>query len=202
MSNEKKMVKKETLILAVFIGFIGGFLAGAGFAVFKLGPESTPQAQQQPGNATSNQETQAITHLEAEVTANPDNFQLWTKLGNLYYDTNQPQKAIGAYTRSLDLHSGDANILTDLGVMYRHTKQPKKAIESFDKAIAMDATHQFSRMNKGIVQLYDLNDAQAAIATWEALLRVNPDAKTANGDSIREFVDHIKEEASKQKSGK
>ncbi len=199
MSNEKKMVKKETLILAVFIAFIGGFLAGAGFAVYKLGPEETPHDHQQEANAMSDQESKAIASLEAEVTAKPDNFQLWSRLGNLYYDTDQPQKAIGAYTRSLELHSEDANIWTDLGVMYRRTKQPEKAIEAFEKAIAVDPAHQFSRMNKGIVQLYDLNDAPAAINTWEELLQVHPDAKTANGDSIREFVDHIKEEI-KQKS--
>ncbi len=199
MTNEKKMVKKETLILAVVIGFIGGFLSGTGFAVFKLGPETTSPIQQQSGNAVENQESQAIANLEVEVTANPDNFQLWTKLGNLYYDTNQPQKAISAYTRSLELHSGDANILTDLGVMYRRSKQPEKAIETFNKAISMDPSHTYARMNKGIVQLYDLENVVSAIATWEELLRIHPDAKTANGDSIRDFIEHLKEEAAQNK---
>ncbi len=200
MSKDRKMVKKETLILAVFIGFIGGFLAGAGFAVYKLGPDSAPHNHEQSSNEVENQETQAIANLEAEVTAKPDNFQLWTQLGNLYYDTNQPEKAIKAYSRSLELHSGDANILTDLGVMYRQAKKPEKDIDSFDKAIAMDQSHQYSRMNKGIVQLYDLNNVEGAIATWEDLLRIHPDAKTAGGDSIREFVDHIKEEAHQKKA--
>ncbi len=194
MSDGIKMVKKEALLLAIFISFIGGFLAGAGFAVYKLGPEETPHNHEQSATTISDQETQAIATLEAEVTAKPKNVQSWTRLGNLYYDTNQPQKAIGAYNRSLELHSGDADILTDLGVMYRRNKQPEKAIEAFNKAIAMDPSHQFSRMNKGIVQLYDLKDAQAAITTWEGLLQVAPDAKTASGDSIRDFVDHIKEE--------
>ncbi len=202
MSKPTKSIKKETLVIAIALSFICGFLAGTGFAVYKLGPEDTSHDHPQTNTAPSNEETQAITNLEAEVTANPNNFQAWTSLGNLYYDTGQYQNAIGAYNKSLDLHSGTANILTDLGVMYRRTKQPEKAIEAFDKAIAMDPNHQFSRMNKGIVQYYDLGDVQRAISTWEGLLSIHPDAKTASGDSIRDFVDHIKDEFNKQQTGK
>jgi cytochrome c-type biogenesis protein CcmH/NrfG len=193
MSNEKKLINQETVILYVFIGFVVGFVAGLAFAVYKMDPEGSSQSTPAQ-NTAENQKSQAISSLEAEVTQNPGNFQSWVRLGDLYYDTNQAQKAIGAYTRSLELHEGTANILTDLGVMYRRNKQPEKAIEYFDKAIAMDPTHQFSRMNKGIVQYYDLQDPQAAIATWEALLKIAPNAKNATGTPVRDFVDHVKSE--------
>jgi tetratricopeptide (TPR) repeat protein len=97
----------------------------------------------------------------------------------------------------MEFHTADANLLTDLGVMYRRTKQPEKAIELFNKAIQQDPSHQPSRFNKGIVLLHDLNDATGAIASWEELLRINPQAKTANGQPIREFVDHVKADLSK-----
>ena len=74
-------------------------------------------------------------------------------------------------------------MLTDLGVMYRRTGQPRKAIDAFNKAITMDPTHEISRLNKGIVLMYDLNDTEAALTSWEKLLEVNPDARTGNGDS-------------------
>jgi tetratricopeptide (TPR) repeat protein len=114
------------------------------------------------------------------------------QLGHLYYDTGQAEKAISAYTTSLKYHSGDANLITDLGVMYRQVKQPEKAIEMFEKAQAMDALHQPSRFNEGIVRFYDLKDTEGAIASWEELLKINPDAKAGNGQKIREFVDQIK----------
>ena len=135
---------------------------------------------------------QALINLEAEVTANPTNFQAWTRLGNLYFDTNQPQKAIEAYNKSLELHTGDANILTDLGVMYRRTQQPDKAIASFDRAIAADPTHQQSRFNKGIVLFYDKGDKEGALAAWEELLKIDPQAKTGNGESIRDFINSVR----------
>ena len=123
------------------------------FTVYKgkfTGSAPTSSAVVQP-QSQDNTSEQAIRDLEAEVAAHPDNFENWIRLGHLYYDTDQPEKAIAAYTKSLEFHSGDANLLTDLGVMYRRTKQPEKAIELFDQAIKKDPSHLPSKFNKGIV---------------------------------------------------
>jgi len=183
-------------LVGYFIIFICGFLAGIVFTVYKggslLSTHSTVVTEQAP---QQNDETaQAILNLEAEVTADPDNYQSWVRLGHLYYDSNQPEKAIAAYSKSLQLHEGDANLLTDLGVMYRRAKQPEKAIEYFDQAIKKEPGHLASRFNKGIVQMYDLHDAKGALATWEKILEIDPGTKAANGQPIRELVDKLKKE--------
>ena len=83
--------------------------------------------------------------------------------------------------------------------MYRRIKQPQKAIESFDKAIQMDPAHEPARFNKGIVLHYDLNKPDDAIASWEELLRINPQARTAGGEPIQDFLAKIKaQSAAKQ----
>ena len=196
MAVEQSSVSKQTFYITIVIVFIAGFLSGVGFTVFKTGENSGTSgiAQQQ---AADGQEAQAILNLEAEVTANPDNYNSWTQLGHLYFDSNQVSKAIGAYTKSLELHSGDANLWTDLGVMYRRSGEPDRAIESFDKATAMDATHQPSRFNKGIVLHYDFGRTQEALAVWESVLALNPDYQTGNGTPLKEFIKQIKEELKK-----
>jgi cytochrome c-type biogenesis protein CcmH/NrfG len=182
-------------LITYCIIFIIGFLAGVAFTVYKSSPItpagiSATDGQQIPPH---NEEThQAILKLEAEVTANPGNFQAWINLGNLYYDTDQATKAIAAYNKSLELHKGDADLLTDLGVMYRKNKQPEKAIEIFSQASRDNPTHQPSRYNKGIVMLYDLNDKQGAIAIWEEMLRIDPQAKSNSGMTMRELIDKVK----------
>lgn len=199
MSTTKKSPVKNNLILIVLCTFILGFISGATFAVFKLKPATETPSQQASGQSTMDeQQKRAITQLESAVTKNPDDFQSWTQLGNLYYDTGQYQNSISAYNKSLELHSGNANIWTDLGVMYRRTQQPEKAVECFNTAINMDPNHQISRMNKGIVLMYDLKDVEGAIESWEGLLAINPDAKSGNGDSIREFVDQLKKDLIKK----
>ena len=194
--NTPQPGNRSQFILCCII-FVVGFLSGVAFTVYKsssLAPAGTPTVAA-PGEQPQqhNEEVhQAIQNLEAEVTANPSNFKAWTQLGNLYYDTDQATKAIAAYNKSLELHKGDANLLTDLGVMYRKDKQPQKALELFDKAIQEDPTHMPSRYNKGIVLYYDLNDPQGAIASWEDMLKIDPQAKTNSGMAIRDLITQVK----------
>lgn len=194
-------VPQKTPYVTYLIIFIAGFLCGIAFTVIKddsPGAENT-EGSNQAVQQQDSQSQQAILNLEAEVTSNPDNHQAWVRLGHLYFDTNQPKKAIGAYTKSLELHPGDANILTDLGVMYRRDQQPEKAVELFNQAIAKDPTHIPSRFNKGIVLLYDLKKTEEAVASWESILRINPSASTANGEPMQQFIDRIKSEHSANK---
>lgn len=185
--------KKQQPYLVFIIIFIVGFISGVGFTVYKLDREdggATTGSGQQAANQA--QTAEAIASLEATVTANPEDFSSWVKLGHFYYDSNQYEKAIAAYTTSLKYHAGDANLMTDLGVMYRGSKQPEKAIEWFDKAEALDPHHEASLFNEGIVRFYDLGDTAGAIASWEELLKINPDAAAGNGQKIRELVEQMK----------
>lgn len=188
-------------LVSYFMIFVFGFMAGIAFTVYK-GDTPTPAVPSGTGEqaqAHDEEAHQAIINLEAEVTANPENFQNWIRLGHLYYDSDQPQKAIGAYTKSLEFHSGDANLLTDLGVMYRRTEQPQKALDSFDQAMKKDPAHLPSRFNKGIVLMHDMGDTEGAIAIWEEILSINPQAKTANGKLISVFIEEIKADQAKNK---
>ncbi|HIP38898.1 MAG TPA: tetratricopeptide repeat protein [Desulfocapsa sulfexigens] len=199
MTEKSNLVKKETLLYALLIGFVVGFISGAIFAVYKLGPTDTPDHPATPPAATaptqlSNQTSEAITNMEAEVTVNPDNVAAWTQLGHLYYDSGQTAQAIQAYTKSLALQPNNADVWTDMGVMYRRNKQPEKAIESFDKAFSVNPKHEPSRLNKGIVLLYDFNKPQEAIAAWKELLAINPLAKLNNGMPLTQAIEEIKKE--------
>ena len=40
----------------------------------------------------------------------------------------------------------------------------------------------------------DLHNPGKALEVWEELLRIDPDAKTANGDSVRDYVAKVKKE--------
>ena len=188
--NEPAKQKTQQPILTYLVIFIVGFVSGIAFSAFKLDSGSSPGTGQQPQQQAS-QSAAAIGSLEAEVTANPENFQAWVQLGHLYFDSDQHEKAIAAYTTSLKYHSGDANLLTDLGVMYRRTGQPEKALEWFDKAQAMDPAHTISRLNEGIVRHFDLGDTAGAIASWEEVLKIDPEARIGSGQSLKDFIEQI-----------
>lgn len=195
----EKTVKKETMLIAIAISLLLGFLAGTIFTTSRLSSSKTTTGQsaaapKQQGATLTDEQAKTITALEAEVQKDAANGEAWTRLGNLYFDTNQVKKAIDAYSRALAILPANADILTDLGVMYRRDKQPDKAIESFDKAIQTNPRHETARMNKGIVLLFDLGRTEEALQTWQELLTMNPEAMTANGQPLRNLVADITKE--------
>ena len=160
---------------------VGLFFGGVFIPALK--DSSTPQTT---GGGTDF--AQQINETKRQLESQPDSANLWTRLGNLYFDTDQHSKAIEAYNKSLALQPANAHVLTDLGVMYRRNGNPQKAVESFDKAILAAPDHETARFNKGIVLYYDLKDKAGAIQAWKGLLQMNPAAKAPNGKPIKDMI--------------
>jgi cytochrome c-type biogenesis protein CcmH/NrfG len=182
------MLKKSAIIFAACT-FVFGFIAGVGFTVYKANSPSS-------NTANKGQEidyTQRAKLLEAEVMKNQGNAAAWIQLGHVYFDTDQYQKAIDAYTKALELEPKNADVLTDLGIMYRRNGQPQEAIKNFDQAVAADPKHETARFNKGIVLMHDLKDQNGAIKIWEELLEVNPLAMAGKDQSVDQLIKHYKE---------
>lgn len=198
IKTDSKTVKKETMWLVASIALGVGFLGGVVFGVYKSGTgKSIPEPKlSQPADkdqSVSVESAAQIFELEKMTKENPDDVAAWTSLGNLYFDTGNHQKAIAAYTRSLELNPNNANVMTDLGVMYRRSGQPNKAIESFDKAAKIDPKHEVALFNKGIVLMHDLNDLDGAIQAWEELVKRNPSALSPTGQPVKDLVERMKE---------
>jgi cytochrome c-type biogenesis protein CcmH/NrfG len=194
-SPEGNFVKKETMLIVALIALVIGFLGGVFYSALQSGPTGSvqttsapPQPQQQQASGLTREQASDILRLEQEVATNPTNVDAWTRLGHVYFDTNNPAKAIRAYEKSLELRPDDPNVLTDLGVMYRRSGQPDKALATFDRAIAVDPRHEQSRFNKGIVLRYDMNDREGAVKVWEELLAINPNALAPNGLPVSEAI--------------
>lgn len=181
-----------TFVIGIYVGtVISGMTAGQKVAA---APQPMPQGAS-PAPASQSQVpadmAREIEALEVRTSTSPDDLAAWTQLGHLYFDTNQPEKAIRAYTRSLELEPHNADVWTDLGVMYRRADRPSQAVESFDKAIQNDPLHQTARFNKGIVLMHDLGDEAGALAAWRGLLEINPQAGAPNGVPVAEMVKEL-----------
>lgn len=191
-------IKKETVIFIGICCLLVGFIGGIAFSIFKSGdtgtgamsqgqPQGAPQAKLTPEIA------QQILQLEMEVQKNPQNLDAWTTLGHLYFDSDQPEKAVAAYDKSLAIAPDNADVLTDQGVMYRKLGNAQQAIALFDKAVAVNPGHEIARFNKGIVLLYDLKDQDGAVRVWQELIRVNPMATAPNGQLVSEILKELED---------
>jgi len=190
--DKHSVIHLHTAILLSIAMLVIGFIGGTVFGVMKTVPHTG-------GKPTVSEELppRMFQALEDETVKNPQNADAWTRLGNAYFDSEQYQKAIYAYEKSLSIAPDSPDVLTDLGIMYRGNRQAEKAVEMFSKAMSLDPKHENSRMNKGIVLLHDLKDEQAAVQVWEELLDINPLAVFPDGQTVAELVRHYKEDHEK-----
>lgn len=166
---------------------IGAFLGTTITTAFQQG--AVPGGgSSQDGNSLESQ----IALNQAQAAQNPNDVHAWVTLGNLYFDTGKPVESIDAYRKALALEPGNPNVLTDMGVMHRQLGQFQEALEAFRLATAADPAHQVSRLNTGIVLLYDMKDTPEALRAWEGLLQINPAAQTSDGTPLAVLVASLK----------
>jgi len=174
-------MKKETVIILIIVTFAAGFICGAigGIKFYAREHRGSTDAGA-PEAATSEPAAgEELNRLETVVKREPGNLQALIALGNLYFDSGQPAKAIDAYVRALAIDPRNADVRTDLGIMYRATKDYDKAVKEFREAARLDPTHKNSRFNLALVLQEDKKDFEGAIAAWQDFLRVEPSGEQA-----------------------
>jgi cytochrome c-type biogenesis protein CcmH/NrfG len=173
------------LLAAMAVGFyLGTLYQGSRQASAPIPSAAAPQAaaNQEPDLAPR------IAAAEAKTKTDPKNPEAWSELGNLYFDADQPAKAVAAYEKSLEFKPGNPDVLTDMGVMYRHLNLPLRAVESFDAALAKNPVHIIAVFNKAIVLLHDLGKPDEALKTLQALKAKKPDAILPGGRKIDDLI--------------
>jgi tetratricopeptide (TPR) repeat protein len=129
--------------------------------------------------ATNNDRLQEIDELRKKAAAKNAPAEAWKELGNIYFDTDQPQLAIKAYQRALILKPDDTDILNDQGAMYRQIGDFKKALANFEKANRVDPNNLESLYNRGYVYAFDLNQISKALVIWRRYLELESKSETA-----------------------
>ena len=179
-------MKKENILFAVvalIVGLLGGYL------IFSIG--SGKQNQQAmpaiPAGAGSPVDyTRRIAEAEKIVAQDPKNLQAWITLGNDYFDTEQPQKSIDAYTKALEIDPNNTNVLTDQGVMFRRMGWFDKALANFEKAQKQDVNHLQSLFNICIVYIVDLKQMDKAMPHVTRYLKQDPNS--ANASQLKQLL--------------
>ncbi|OGT97732.1 MAG: hypothetical protein A2079_01620 [Geobacteraceae bacterium GWC2_48_7] len=180
-------MKKESILFAVIaliVGLLGGYLV---FSISSAGKSGT--SMQQPaavGGTTPADYAARIAEAEKVVAQDPKNLNAWISLGNDYFDTEQAQKAINAYSKALEIQPDNPNVLTDQGVMFRKVGWFDKAAANFEKAYKLDPKHLQSLFNLGIVYSVDMKQPEKAKAVWTKYLQIDPSSQ--NAAQIREMM--------------
>ena len=189
----KAGVRPEFAISVAILCFVGGFVFGRLSDGIGTNRSSRELQIQQVSDTAVSGFSELIEDLKQQADETPESALVWERLGNAYFDSDQPALAIQAYEKSLAIAPENANVVTDMGVMYRRNDSPEKAIELFDRAIGIDPSHLMARYNKGIVLLHDIQDATGAAQAWNALVKINPTYRSPGGQLVADMVKQIDE---------
>ncbi|OGR25675.1 MAG: hypothetical protein A2X79_07960 [Desulfuromonadaceae bacterium GWB2_53_15] len=173
-------MKNESIwiaVVALIVGFLGGYLIGS---ISTTGKSQQESAGIPSGAGTPTDYTRRIIEAEKIVAQDPKNLNAWISLGNDYFDTEQAQKAINAYGKALEIEPNNPNVLTDQGVMYRKMGWYDKALANFEKALQIEPKHLQSMYNMGVVYTVDLKQPEKAIPIWTRYLKIDPSSATAS----------------------
>ncbi len=180
-------MKKETVLLVV-VTLVVGVLVGTIISKSGKGPGGSQPSSQAQAPAVDFQ--QNIKILEDLTAKDPANRNGWVELGHLYFDSNNPMKAVEAYSKALEINDNDPNVLTDQGVMFRRLGWYDRAVENFRKANQFNPSHAQSLYNLGVVLRYDLQDFQGAREAWTTYLEVVPVGPGA--DQVRREIEALR----------
>ena len=118
-------------------------------------------------------DSQAAPALD-KLKSDPNNPDLLSSVGNLYYDAHQYPAAVDYYARTLKARPSDAAVRTDMGTAFWYMSNADRALAEFDKALSYAPNNANTLYNRGLVRWKGKKDGSGAIADWEKLLATNP----------------------------
>jgi tetratricopeptide (TPR) repeat protein len=198
---------KQAILLAVvclIAGIAGGWqirasqgpeVTGSAKASSVAAPAAngaTPASQMPgPDRLKEMADAQAVPLLD-QLKFDPENTELLTNIGNLYYDAHQYPIAVDYYARVLKATPSDAAVRTDMGTAYWYMGNADSAIAEFNKALAVSPNNPNTLFNLGLVKWRGKKDGSSAIADWTKLLGANPNYE--GKDKVEQMMAEVKQQ--------
>jgi tetratricopeptide (TPR) repeat protein len=203
--TENWTAQQALLLLAACLlaGVAGGWL----LRQWKNPASVLPQriaASAAPAASTAAQAAAGPAQLKAVVDANaaplltklqsdPNNADVLTSLGNLYYDAQQYAAAIDYYGRALKARPTDVSVRTDMGTAFWYMGNADSAIAAFDQALTYEPNNPNTLFNRGLVRWQGKNDNPGALADWNQLLAKNP--SYSGREQVEQMIAHVQQHA-------
>ena len=153
-------------------------------------PAGAPDQQQQPSPEMMKKmaESKAAPLLQ-QLASKPNDPQLLSGIGNIYYDTQNFQDAILYYKKSLAAKE-DPNVRTDMATAFFYLGDADTALGEFDRVLKSNPNFENALFNTGMVKFQAKMDVEGAIACWERLLKANPN--TPRRGDIEQMISRAK----------
>ncbi len=150
-------------------------------------PEGHPEL---PGDHPPMELAKELMALERLSEQEPENPEHKIRIGNLYFDMRQYQRAIQAYQQAMALSPENPSVETDMATCFHYLGQYDEALTILAKVLEYRPGFPQALFNKGVVLYEGRSDKAGAIAVWEELLRTNPDF--VNREALQRRIRELK----------
>jgi tetratricopeptide (TPR) repeat protein len=197
-SDQWTSVQAYTLaVVCLLVGIAGGWFVRGSQSSVAAAPEAANAAPAAVAKPTLEQmkhmADKQVEPLLAQLKTDPNNAELLTNIGNVYYDTHQFSTAIEYYQRVLQVKPADASARTDMATAYWYTGNADAAITEFNKSLSYEPTKANALFNLGIVEWQGKMDVDAALSAWQKLLDTNPNYE--NKEKLLDLMAQVKKHA-------
>jgi tetratricopeptide (TPR) repeat protein len=146
----------------------------SGQALFDFGTAGTA------ANLTPAAEAVGAPGSARELAAGPDDWYEWA----CELEETEPERALEAYRRALELEPGHADALVNLGRMLHAAGSPEAAEAHYRKALAARPDDDTAVFNLGVA-LEDLGRDKEALAAYERAVGIDPGCADAHYNAAR-----------------
>jgi len=141
----------------------------------------------------------ASARLDQVLAGNPENFVAWNLKGEIQLLKNQPDDAIPAFNKAIEVKSDWPTPYRNLASAYARKKDHKQVIATFEKGI--EATRGAPALVMGLASLYEQDgEYDKAIKLYEEVMLSHPESNLAANNLAMLLVDNKDDAASKKRA--
>ncbi len=127
----------------------------------------------------------AVATYQAGLILDPNNYDLYLSLGDIYMADYDLDKAIRAYCDAITLNPADYRGYSKAGIALWEKDYLEEALVAYHKAVELNPENEFAHNNLGILYLDGLMDAEQALEYFEEAIELNPSYTLAYFNAAR-----------------
>lgn len=116
----------------------------------------------------------AVSTYQAGIILDPNNYDLYIALGDIYMADYDIDRAIRAYCDAITLNPNEYKGYTKAGIALWEKDYLEEALVAYHKAVELKPDNEYAQNNLGILYLDGLADAEEALEYFEEAIALNP----------------------------
>ncbi len=192
-------------VICLVVGLAIGYLfRGSQSPAAPAAPAANSQANAQPsappggmaGQMPTLEQMKQMAEKKAaplleKLKGDPNNSDLLIQVGNIYISTHQFKEAAGYFDRVLQVDPKNVAVRTQMASCMYYNGDVDGAISQLQRSLRDDPKDANSLFDLGMIKWQAKHDSKGAVATWQQLLKSNPQLSADRKASLQKLMAQV-----------